>query len=366
MNIGTLEAFQLSKNQSSIESKLREKILLGSEILRAPPDRIMSPDLLGDRTRLDVMLLNGEVGLRGPPSVGGTPGFVRLPEIDSTHPLIGEMVETVRAARAPFPLASLRFRVDPTEGRGLWLDLPNEEIKALLSEPGDGFLARLMEADFFIEMGQKHKHVGRSPEGELKLLAPEAHAWLPSFTEQNVPVPLLSYVSLFSQPGPEANRALLVTAFELLDNAGVGRTSWSEWGAGYGNLSTAFASRLGTDGGWASELDEAAAELLARNLATFAPGVGTERLRADTVKHASEVWIADPPRPGFPELFRALAELALGQRPKWVMLFNCHNKGLISDASLLTAAGYKLKSWSAVDVFPATPYFEAISLWGRA
>jgi len=308
----------------------------------------------------------GALGLRGPTQDGGSyefqPIFHDGEEPDSPSPGLVTMMRDFPKDPPPhLPIAQLRFREGLRGQLGLWIDTANESIKALLDE--EKWLQRRLEAGWTIEAGQKRKEVMRKPDGRLGLKPALGRVWLPSYTASNDTIPLSSTVASFSQPGPELNRALIATGFDLLDEAEIQELPWREWGAGYGNLTAAYASRLGPNGE-ASELEEAAVEMLRANGQTYFPQVSVRREAAEKSvldESRAELWLIDPPRPGFGTLLKMLETAA--HKPRWVLAYHCHENGLANDSAILLSLGYRLRSASAVDAFPATPHLEVISLW---
>ncbi len=322
----------------------------------------MRPEARHDRTRLDLMWWKGKLGLRGPSRPEGGFAFEELKDPETPSTTILEMMAMVRLDAPPLEMAQLRFRSGPNREAGLWIDTANEAIRDLLRE-GD-WLKRQLARGWAVEIGQKRKEVSFEGE-ELHLIPARARVWLPSTDVNGNDVPLRSLIALFAQPGPEANRALFAVGFELLDECGIGRLAWREWGAGYGNLTVGYASRLG-DSGLATEFEAPAAELLVENCRDFCPGVSARQEAAERSAFGQddhELWLLDPPRPGFGALLRRLPELE--RTPKWILNYHCHETGLREDAKLLRDAGYHLQGWSAVDAFPGTPHLEAVSIWSR-
>jgi len=353
-----IEAFFLKTNRALIDAKWREKRLLSSEILGMNPKRALQPEVIGDRTRLDLMWKDGKLGIRDKTDV-----FAEIKEPDSAHERVREMMNQLYADPLPLNRASLRFRYSSVEDIcGLWIDTSNEDIKALKDE-GEWLRRQIQERHWVIEAGQKGKEF-RIENGELNFLPSRPHCWLPSYDTNNNEIPLLSQAHLFSQPGPEVNRAMIACGFDLLELVAKPILSWAEFGCGYGNLSAAFASYLPHASAYSSEIAPLAVDCLKINAEKFFPDTELELSQAklSLVKEAKHLWILDPPRPGFPELFSELKEhkeLA----PRYVLIYHCHSKGLIADSTLLNEIGYKLQVWSCVDAFPATPYHEVISLW---
>jgi hypothetical protein len=357
-----IEPFFPRRNASLVDAKWREKNLIAAEILGQEPRRQMRPEAVGDRTRLDVMWNGQELGIRDKGDA-----FVAVLEPESASPAILRLMREWRADPPPVDLIQVRFRShESSEARGVWLDLSNESIKTLLDQ-GDWVRRRLKDG-WIVEAGQKHKEFVVLEDGSLDFVPARPRPWLDSYDQNNDPLPLESLASLFSQPGPEVNRALLAAGFELLIDADIGPgTSWAEWGAGVGNLSAAYASLLGAKGGWASEIEPNAASLLKKNAETFFPAVEVAAVPA-LLKHLpgpKDLWIIDPPRPGFPDLLKQLVAEPAGA-PRWMLCYHCHAKGLIGDTSLLRSMGYILSGWSSVDAFPGTTHHEVISLWERS
>lgn len=357
-----LESFHLGRSGALIESSWKEKISTAEKLMGQAPQRELRPELLGDRMRLDLQWNGENLGVF---TAGRT--FVPVEFPDTITPELARALEDFRALGCPLPKASLRFRAGLGELKGLWIDTANVEVKKLLDE-GD-WLSGLLERHWIVEVGQKRKAVYPVQGGGRMLRLDEAPAlpWFPSFSNENAELPLLSHVSLFSQPGREVNRALIVAGLELLEEASHGKKmSWAEWGSGCGNLTAPFAMALGTEG-WASESDPVAADCLSINAKEFFPGIATSPAFADgkpeslAAAGAREIWIVDPPRSGFPQLLGALRHAK--PKPLWVLAYHCHEDGLKADTMALQDAGYKLHAWSGIDAFPATPHLEVASIW---
>jgi tRNA/tmRNA/rRNA uracil-C5-methylase (TrmA/RlmC/RlmD family) len=249
-----------------------------------------------------------------------------------------------------FDSAQIRFRVDASREKprfGVWIDSKRE------------FLESFAESDECADL-QKRCMLELGQRGDL--VKTEAHSWLPSFDKNNEEIPLFSYISSFSQPGPEANRALIACGMELVDELASVKT-WAELGSGYGNLTAAYASLFDSPA-WILEKEKRETELWTRNKKHFGSKFDEITFHSKAVETLREsesldLLIADPPRSGFSEIFEK--DLL---KAKSVLLCSCDLKGLIKDAEALKRH-YKLKKWSLVDLFPGTPYSEAVSLWVR-
>ncbi len=347
--------------------------------LPGDPLSVLTPDLANTRTRLDLMWHDGRLGIRGPSGDGGTFAFTSIEDPDAA-PELKDMCRAFAADPPPVAQAQVRFRcaeaetasigqappespVPPTRAPrrlGLWLDASRADIDRLVRERR--WLERALSRGWTVELGQRGEAAVAGPGGPVTAPA-VPYAWLPSFDTAGAAIPLASTIASFSQPGPEANRALIACAFELLDHAGVATASWFEWGAGYGNLSAAMASRLG-GGGEATESHPAAAALLEANGRRFFPEVRTLPRSAESEDNNNvdaQLWIIDPPRPGFGRLLESLARRA--HRPERILAFHCHETGLRNDARILFESGAAPEAWSSVDLFPGSPHLEVVSLW---
>jgi hypothetical protein len=359
----SLPAFFLDQHVELVDSAWRAKLALSAEIMASAPLRAHRPDLLGDRTRVDFLWTEGRLGIQQTTADRSQKTFLPIRRPDSVHLKIVEAMEWLEANPLPIAPAQVRFRLAPSGKIGFWIDASNENIKALLEE--QQWIHGVLKASYCLEMGQRSK----TPvwkDSSWKLTESTGDMWLSSYSASNEELPARFSMALFSQPGPEANRSLIALGMDLLDDASVPHSvPWCEWGAGYGNLSLAFATRLGASG-LSSELDPNALPFLEQNLKTHFPERSVERLKAGAshplIQQSYEVWILDPPRPGFPELLSSLQHTT-SPKPQWILVYHCHSRGLLSDTPRLRDAGYRLHNWSITDVFPATPHVEVISLW---
>lgn len=360
-----LEAFYLS-NFEAIENAFQQKKLLACEIMGKLPRRSLRPDLVGDRSRLDLMWNGKGLGVRGSTKQDGSFDFFVVQKPDSASDSIKELLETWLAEPPPnlLNLAQVRFRSGWQGIRGIWIDTSNENIQKLLAE--GNWLLGLLEKKIVVEVGQKHKEVATDPNRGLKLVPSEPRCWLQGFDQDNRDIPLLSSVSHFSQPGPESNRSLVAGCLDLLDAHQVPNSiSWIEWGSGYGNFTPFLASRLGPKG-LATELDPSLGQVLELNKIQFFSsvqiGVQPAEKGPSPDWNPAELWFLDPPRSGFGRLLEFLKNPEIS-RPRFVLVLHCHANGLIADTAILKSSGYKLLDWVNADVFPATPHHEVISLW---
>jgi len=77
---------------------------------------------------------------------------------------------------------------------------------------------------------------------------------------------------------------------------------------------------------------------------------------------AGEIAVVDPPREGL--LPRALEALQ-ARAPKRIVYISCYPPSLVRDLKVLTGAGWKAKSCTAVDMFPHTSHLETVVVLER-
>jgi len=188
----------------------------------------------------------------------------------------------------------------------------------------------------------------------------------------------------FTQVNPHINRVLVTRALRLLDVQPDERVI--DWFCGLGNftlpLATLAREVLGIEGSEAlvarsgenyvfnqANRDQplAPTRFVARNLFEMNP----ELLCQDG---AADKWLVDPPREGAFSLVQALAELhqqpVMRQGwtpPKRIVYVSCNPSTLARDAGVLVnAAGYRMTSAGAVNMFPHTAHVESMAVFDLA
>lgn len=327
------------------------------------PAALEAPPAGGARTRLDLMWWDGRLGVRGPTGHGGRFEFHAIDRFRIAAPEIQEAAARFRHSAPPFPMAQVRFRVAPDGATGLWIDVGRADIEALFESAA--WLAAMREVFEVLELGQRGE-AALLVDGAVRCATAPPRTWLPSFDGSGQSIPLVSTVAGFSQPGPAANRALLDSLRAMLTPR-VRGAAWVEFGAGYGNLGAGLRDLLGA-GGTMIENDRRASALLRRNADAWIPGArclecSAVRALDEIGDRPADLWLLDPPRPGFgPELARAAGAPS---GPRLVAACHCHDRGLAADASGLQAAGFRLVEWRAIDLFPGSAHLEVVSLWER-
>ncbi len=166
---------------------------------------------------------------------------------------------------------------------------------------------------------------------------------------------------VFTQANPAVNDAL-VAAVVMAVRAGEKRRVL-ELHAGIGNFSVPI--RLAGIELVATERNPRATVLCRRN--ARAAGVSLEVLdqsdyeAVDTLGEIDTV-LLDPPRTGAAEAVRAVAA---GESVKRVVYVSCDPATLARDAAHLVAAGFRVVSAEAFDMFPETPHVETLLVLAR-
>lgn len=270
---------------------------------------------------------------------------------------------------------SVRLRVSPGGLRGVWLDFANEDIRDLLDD--GAWLNRQLERDVIVEVGQKRKRVVKNLTGPRahRLEDPVLESWFET-SRANVfgdyhPTPLFATIGTFTQPGFQANRALVET---VLQHIGPRPQRVAEFGAGIGNFTLPLlalgasvhvfeSDRLAIEalkkGVVAAGLESAPLQIhagdfiLSKKAADRAFG---ENLTYDTV-------VVDPPRPGLGMFIDSIVARAEGAR--WVYV-SCYPESLAKDAEALRERGWALERLTVVEQFPFTRHFEIVASFTKA
>lgn len=288
---------------------------------------------------------------------------------------LARWLEEFRARRFDFRKATIRLRVSPEGRRGVWLDLPNEDVKRLMD---DGGLLRELLGLAVVEIGQRRKHLYFDEnEGRLRLdKVPHFETWTRTWVRDPGaadarPLPLWSRIADFSQPGDAINRVLVGAVARHFDRENV----VLDWGAGSGNLSLPALPHAREV--WALDHDESALEGLRRTRAEPDPRI--QKLRVERVdfhkvgvfeeisrkasarfENEAQTWIVDPPRSGAGALF---FEVPAGVTK--IISVSCFQDSFLQDSFELTRQGFRCESLALVDQFPQTHHGEWVSKWTR-
>jgi 23S rRNA (uracil1939-C5)-methyltransferase len=273
----------------------------------------------------------------------------------------------------PVPVASARLRVSPNGDWGIWLDMSNLHIKALLEE--QKYLMTL-QTKAFVELGQRRKKLTQINSEDhlsikLKLIDPEFFPWFETYSSKSQPMPLYCTVGSFSQVGFLSNKLLVRAILDCLALSSGDQVL--ELGSGIGNFTLPLLSS-GVDV-VAVENDKIALEAFSLNLSTNFKHylskinlqkidfnqVNSEFIRSQLKNPKEARLLVDPPRSG---LGRFLNYDFWQDHPfSSIVYVSCSMESWVKDAQVLFAYGYQLKKVTLVDQFPRTDHVESVSFW---
>jgi 23S rRNA (uracil1939-C5)-methyltransferase len=361
--IGRPFAAQREEKVASLIGLWREA-RLGEEALGALSLRSVGEGGLRDRT--DLSAREGVLGLWDQ----AREALVPVGACPQLSPRLRAFAVSLAGDLPPVGRASLRLRVAPDGALGLWVDAANVDIKALLDE---GAWLRRQRARAFVELGQRNKEVVEGEGGALRLGKPALRPWFLTWVgEERRPTPLYGPVGGFTQPGVEANRALVEEVMALA--APLGAARWLELGCGQGNFTLPLAAQAQEVRG--VEVEPLAREGLARAAQEARLG---ERIRlakanmhrADEAARALlegvDAALVDPPRAGLGAFVEVLRGAAPGEGPRDLIYVSCYAESLVGDLAALCAGGlWRPVAARGVDQFPQSPHAEWIVHLRRA
>lgn len=315
------------------------------------------------RDRLDFSLQEGRLGLY-------RKDRHEVLDIDICAQLSPELqlwLTEFRQIQWPFLKGSFRLRVNPEGRRGVWIDLANIDVKALLDEQN---ILKKLQTLAFVEIGQRRK-VPVWNGSEFKLRDPEHHVWFQSWVGE-VPVSLYCQVASFTQPSHKANKIICDVIASWVQKAPSSRVI--EFGSGIGNLT--FPALSQADSLLACEIDELSLQGLEHSLNHLPPSLGhlknrVQIYRGDFQKKLTQnfsefdVILANPPRSGLMNFLNPLQELSLAQRPEYFIYMSCFPESMSRDLVKLNECGYELQEIYILDQFPQTSHYEVLTLLQR-
>jgi 23S rRNA (uracil1939-C5)-methyltransferase len=311
----------------------------------------------GLRSRMDFVLDEKRFGLYS----HQTKKIEDLPICLQLTPELQHLYTQFRALPFPQLKGSFRLKVSPKNHYGLWLDFSNVDIHALLQNPE--LMDRLTQLAS-VEMGQKHKIVGRKKKTEWGLLAPQFFEWTESRL-RGQKVSLVSTVASFSQPSHISN-AWIVTQIESLIKLARPQKIL-EFGSGFGNLSF---PALYNDSVHLTclEFDSLSTQALKHNVEQHQVSQQVIIQQGDFRKNLAgnldyDFVLVNPARNGVGQLFDTFEKYQ--KPPTQILYMSCYPETLFIDSQKLQKLGYSLTQLKIVDQFPQTQHMEVISLWQK-
>ncbi|WP_253715953.1 RNA methyltransferase [Bdellovibrio bacteriovorus] len=315
------------------------------------------------RDRLDFSLEDGRLGLYRKDKKEITD----LEICAQLSPTLQAWLTEFRTLKLPFKKASVRLRVGPNGERGVWLDLANIDIKALLDEKN---MLHFLQQRSFVELGQRRK-VPTWQGYEFKLKEPEARPWFQTWVNETA-VPLFCQVASFTQPSHRANKLICNIIQSWVGKFPQGRVI--EFGSGIGNLTIpALASCAHLT---ACEIDGLSLEGLEKTLERLPASLTSLREkieihRGDFQRKLLQDFanfdgaLVNPPRSGLMGFLDPLEKMAAEKRPKFFIYMSCFPESMMTDLKRLKNVGYSVNDIKIVDQFPQTSHYEVLALLQR-
>lgn len=274
--------------------------------------------------------------------------LVEVPACAVADPRINQALTQIRRLARRFPEALLGFsdvELRATEEGVIARFMPRDGIRPIAAEP----LLRALAQQLAVAGSEREA----AALVERRTLSEQVFVEIPA--------------DAFSQINAEVNRLLVAAVVEGALSRGL--TSFCDLFAGVGNFALPLAQR-----GLTGVMVEKAASAV-RGAEQAAAKQGLQRLRMrtadaqralqDLVREGQrfELVVLDPPREGAAEVAAGIAGLA----PRWVAYVACDPVTLSRDLRPLLAAGMRIHSVEAFDMFPRTHHFESL-VWleGRA
>ena len=313
------------------------------------------------RDRADLTLERNEDGT---PNVGfynKSKKLVNIKECRIFSPKLQEWYEWILDNPPPIvKKGSFRIRVGQDGLKGLWLDFSNQDIKELMDEKV--WLSEVLKMAV-VEVGQRQKQLTLN-KGELKLVKKaEPNYWFTTYSYPDYkPVNLKSLVSSFTQPGMAANKVLIQTICEALENIKPKNTL--ELFSGIGNLTIPLVSL----GSFVScyEVDKNAIRSFEQTLKEYKYDNFIKLYQKNLYSKSIDInWkdfdllVVDPPRSGLKNFVEKIEET---NKPKNILYVSCFLSSLTEDLKKLTSLGYKIQSVTGVDQFPQSSHCEWVVL----
>ncbi|AGH95522.1 RNA methyltransferase [Pseudobdellovibrio exovorus] len=270
----------------------------------------------------------------------------------------------------PIKKGSVRLRVSPHGQKGCWLDFSNVEIKELLDD--QILLQKLLDSDFFVEIGQKGKSLIRL-NGNLKLADPQPRSWFQTYDRYGQPISMQGLISDFTQPSWESASLLVQITNQWLHEFSKNQTSTIlEFGSGLGQFTLSFLKsghRV-----TACEVDQSSSQ----NLSLHAAHLGlSDRLQIHVADfHRKSIvdtmpiqqtdssiyeWaFVNPARSGL----KKFTEQVIASSADYIIYVSCYPQSMATDIQQLSSC-YDLIDLKIVDQFPQTDHYESVALLKR-
>jgi 23S rRNA (uracil1939-C5)-methyltransferase len=260
----------------------------------------------------------------------------------------------IKSSDSVIQKGSVRLRRGPTGLKGCWLDLANTDIKKLLDD--SSYLTQLLEAGFYVEMGQKGKSV-QKVNGVLKLTEPQAQQWFETIDSEKKPLVIKSLISDFTQPSWLTAEKIC----EILLNW-IPKTAQKaiEFGPGIGQFTLPLLSQnleLHCFENNPKALDVLKINAQNHKLAAkLKIHFGDFQTRTTNIEASNfDFALVNPPRSGL----KKFVEAVIQTKAPNIFYVSCFPESMETDISAFKKSGYQIRSIKIVDQFPQTPHYES-------
>jgi 23S rRNA (uracil1939-C5)-methyltransferase len=297
-------------------------------------------------------------------------GIIDLDHCPQMSTQLENWLRDFRRIQIPVQRGSIRLRVSPSGKRGVWLDLANVDIKSLLDQR---IQLDALRSQAVVEIGQRRKRLIER-EGQLKLSDPVLEPWFETYlhdenTGQATAVPLFCSIGTFTQPGFDANRALVRKVHDFIRPLEVLKAV--EFGSGIGNFTVPLAAMCEQVDCY--EVDELALAGMRRSLeecgleskVTIHSG-NFQVSKNDPLRFSGvDLIFVDPPRSGLKEFIEPLEALPSQDLPPHFVYISCFAESFSFDTARLMKMNYQLARLAIVDQFPQSRHYEIVALFSQ-
>lgn len=257
----------------------------------------------------------------------------------------------------PVKKGSVRLRVSPIGLKGCWLDFSNLDIKNLLDDKK--FLNQLIEAGYFVEIGQKGKKLTKI-NNQFKLTDPDPQYWFKTTDLNGNDINLKCLISDFTQPSwLTANVLVAQTLNWINDIANI--KNILEFGSGIGQFSIPFLLLDSKLTSCEINTSSAAQLLLNTELLNLTHNLnlqlGDFQNKSIGTNYNFDLVFVNPSRSGL----KKFTEEIIKTQSKYLIYISCFPESMALDLKKI-CEHYKIIQIKIVDQFPQTLHFETCVL----
>lgn len=320
-------------------------------------------DGLGHRVRTDFTLIHGKTGF----FEKNSRKTFELVQCSHWTDELKVAFENFKRIYWPFQKASFRLRVNSKKEKGLWIDISNLDVKALLENRP--LIEDLLQNFSRVEVGQRFKTLSITDRPRILETPPET--WFETKFQTNR-IPLRTFIGGFTQPSLAYNQKIIEQINLWTSQLNIQHTL--ELGAGIGNLS--FPLMTNSKNLTAFESSGTALESFGKTLEDLPEDLRSEfntRLKVvqgdfqNATSAPSEILgthydliFCNPPRSGLMGFSSIIQKL----RSSYLMYMSCYPESMEKDLQNLKA-NYAIVDAALIDQFPRSKHFESLILLQR-